>query len=314
MSHGRIANSLLRATLFDEIYKAAKADGFNVKASWLFNAKFNIDVSKDGMTPIEKLAAEGNHCAVEKLIRHGAQAKYAVFGYMNAGYFDNAINAKILLAEIAKVADQLICERIIAEAGKDLLSFNLYSILKWRKDSSEVFKTDEASCHRVKYTDVNNNVLELLKYTYPDQKIKYGFNYYTKELSAMLRFILRDGEFTAAAYPQRGVMMQATDNKRLLKDSIDIIHRENFLDGIFEEVYNHLDLELPQIAVSATALLHQMVVARDVIIKQLQAENDRLTAGFAEVCNARTEVVHAYLTSAEVAEQEARKLGSRTPL
>ncbi|HTM63093.1 MAG TPA: hypothetical protein VL360_01175 [Gammaproteobacteria bacterium] len=48
---------------------------------------YNLDAKYNGTRPITKLAAEGNHRAVEFLISCGSNIKYAVKGYLAAGYF-----------------------------------------------------------------------------------------------------------------------------------------------------------------------------------------------------------------------------------
>jgi len=48
---------------------------------------YNHDAKFNGTRPITKLAADGNHRAVEFLISCGSKASYAVEGYLAAGYF-----------------------------------------------------------------------------------------------------------------------------------------------------------------------------------------------------------------------------------
>lgn len=101
---------LVNPTLFEDIYYIAKEKNPNhARVDWLLNTSFNIDVEKNGKTPIGVLAQEGNHAAVRMLLSHGAHPKYAVEGYKAGGFFKNQETASLIFDGItdARIRDAL---------------------------------------------------------------------------------------------------------------------------------------------------------------------------------------------------------------
>jgi biotin-(acetyl-CoA carboxylase) ligase len=81
--------------LFEEIVEAAQS-GNKEALKTIKRRNLTLDVFNGLSTPIEQLAFEGNHTAVELLIQLGASINDAVSGYARGGDINEALVTRLL--------------------------------------------------------------------------------------------------------------------------------------------------------------------------------------------------------------------------
>ncbi len=272
MSHGRIITTLNQQPAFDDIYQAAKADEFDNAKLLLKN--IDIDRKKDGITPAQKLASEGQHGAVFKLLRKGAHIKYVMQGYLDAGFLATENNARRWIAGLFCLGEKDIYERMVSEAKRCHLTFDFAAILKWKKISDREIRQDTHLSRTVHFQDNKNNTLAIVVNRSWSHQIECGFTYTSDHITGLMKSLLDRLPGPSTDYSNRSsVGIPPGTDLTSIKEGIDLIDTQHSLSGILDEVYTLLGLPLSQIDVNESTQLYRTLAEKEEKIAELIEDN-----------------------------------------